>query len=65
MRSQNKKILKYLKSNNSIDAIQALNMFECFRLAARIGDLKNAGHKIISKSRKKNGKRYSEYRLAD
>lgn len=38
--SQNKKIAEWLKAGNSITAIEALNMFGCFRLASRITDLR-------------------------
>jgi len=43
MESQNKQIKAYLKEGNSITAIQALEKFGCFRLAARIKDLKETG----------------------
>jgi len=38
--SQNKRIAEWLQAGNSITAIEALNMFGCFRLASRITDLK-------------------------
>lgn len=65
MKSQNEEILKHLKKNKTINPIQALNEFSCFRLAARIGDLRQAGHQIISSIKKRNGKRYAEYQLTD
>ena len=43
MESQNKQIKAYLEEGNSITAIQALEKFGCFRLAARIKDLKETG----------------------
>ena len=43
MESQNKQIKAYLEEGNSITAIQALEKFGCFRLAARIKDLKDSG----------------------
>lgn len=63
MKSQNALIIDYLKRNDSIDPIQALALFSCFRLAARIGDLKDAGYEIVSEIKNKNGKKYAEYRL--
>lgn len=37
--SQTKQILAYMKSGNSINPLQALSMFGCFRLGARIADI--------------------------
>ena len=48
--SQNEQILKHLKKHRSITAIQALNLFNCFRLAARIYDLRCKGYDIISQN---------------
>lgn len=62
--SQNKEILSYLESGKKITPIDALNVFGCFRLGARIFDLKKAGHNIISKMIElPNGKRIAEYSL--
>lgn len=44
--SQNNMILKHLKSGNSISGIDALNNFGCFRLPARIHDLRRQGYNI-------------------
>ena len=46
--TQTQKILKHLQHGNSITAIDALNNFGCFRLAARINDLKKDGWDIKS-----------------
>jgi len=46
--TQNEQILDYLKQGKPITALEALSMFQCFRLAARIRDLKDAGHDIKS-----------------
>ena len=46
MESQNKRILKHLKSGKSLTAIQALNLFGCWRCAARISDLRYEGNNI-------------------
>ena len=48
--SQNEQILSYLKKHKSITAMQALQMFGCFRLAARIYDLRQKGYEIISQN---------------
>tara|TARA_R100000742_G_C4278788_1_gene102071 strand:+ start:3428 stop:3628 length:201 start_codon:yes stop_codon:yes gene_type:complete len=62
MESQNKQIKAYLKKGKSINAIQALEMFGCFRLAARIKDLKESGM-VIDKAMIANeeGKHYALY----
>ena len=45
--SQNQKILKYLRTHKSgITPMDALHLCGCFRLSARIFDLKEAGHDI-------------------
>lgn len=44
--SQDKEILKYLKSGNRITALEALRLFGCFRLASRIHTLKASGEPI-------------------
>lgn len=46
--SQCDQILSYLKDGHSITPIDALNLFGCFRLAARISDLKKRGNEIIT-----------------
>ena len=44
--SQSVAILNYLQSGGSLSPIEALNKFNCFRLAARIGALRKEGHDI-------------------
>jgi hypothetical protein len=44
--SQCKRIRKYLESGKSLTALDALYQFGCFRLSARIYDLKDAGMNI-------------------
>ena len=41
-------ILDHLNTHGHITALEALNLYGCFRLAARINDLKNQGHSISS-----------------
>lgn len=64
MSSQNFQILQYLKSGKSLTPVDALRLFGCFRLSARIYDLKKDGHNI--RSRRKGtltGKHIAEYSL--
>lgn len=62
--SQTEQILKHLKSGNPITPLDALREYGCFRLGARIWDLKKDGHNIISKMIEVgNGKHVKQYRL--
>ena len=59
--TQQKAILAYLKRGEKLTGIKALQLFGCFRLAARIYDLKCAGHTIESRMITERGKKCSEY----
>ena len=48
MENQEQMILAHLKRGRSITAMDALQQYQCFRLAARIKDLRDAGHNIIT-----------------
>lgn len=63
-KSQNEQILTYLSKGKGITPIQALNKFGCFRLAARISDLREQGHKIKTETMTQNGKSFASYRLS-
>ena len=43
--------------------MQALNLYGCFRLGARIHDLKKDGNFIDTKMIYKNGSKYAEYSM--
>ena len=47
--NQTKEILSWLEQGNSITPILALERFGCFRLGARIWDLRKMGYNIESK----------------
>lgn len=47
MESQNQQILDYLKTGKVLTPIAALDMFGCFRLSARIYELKDSGWPIM------------------
>lgn len=55
---------RWLISGKSITPIQALNKFGIFRLGARILELRQAGHDIVTIMQNKNGKRFAKYELA-
>ena len=60
--SQSIQILNHL-SKKPITALEALNEYGCFRLAARINDLRMQGHQIHTEVTMSNGKRYATYHL--
>jgi len=63
--SQTTQILTYLRSGKTLTAIEALQRFGCFRLAARIRNLKDDGYDVRStRVELPNGKRVAKYRLA-
>jgi len=60
--SQNKQIADYLNKGKKLTPIDALNKFGCFRLAARIADLRNEGMNIVTNTIKlKNKKQIAQY----
>jgi hypothetical protein len=64
MKSQNKEIKNWLETGNSITPIEALNLFGCFRLGARIHDLKNKfGLNIKTEIVEQDKKRFAKYSL--
>ncbi len=60
--SQQQAILKHLQ-NNTITPLDALNLYGCFRLAAVIHVLRDAGHNIETEAMTMNGKTFANYRL--
>lgn len=46
MKSQSQSILEHLQKYKEITPLEALNKYGCFRLGARIFDLRDKGHKI-------------------
>lgn len=63
--SQCKRILAYMQEGNAITPIEALNLFGCFRLGARISDIKKLGYQIVTEMVSVgDGKRVARYHLA-
>lgn len=60
--SQNAAILKHLESGKTLTPLEALRLFSCLRLAARIEQLR-MNHTIECRMVKRNGKRFGEYRM--
>ena len=64
--TQQEKILGHMQTQGPINPIEALNEYGCFRLAARISDLKKLGHTIDTTMHgSRFGKRYAVYSLSD
>lgn len=60
--SQNQSILNHLQKK-SITPLDALTQYKCLRLAARINDLKEAGHQINRQMIYQGGKKFARYTL--
>jgi hypothetical protein len=63
--SQNREILEYLESGKTLTPAEALEMFGCFRLAARINDLRTVGYRIKTRVIRYRRAKFAEYRLVD
>jgi len=62
--SHNAAILSHLKSGRTITPLDALRLYGCMRLAARVHDLKARGNDIVTRQKHlKNGKQVAEYIL--
>ena len=63
--TQQQQILQHLQRIGPITPIEALTEYGCFRLAARVGELKRAGHDIrmILVSNGRDRKRFARYEL--
>ena len=64
-KSQTHDILVHLFSQGPLTPMDALVRYGCFRLGARIHELRMLGVPIVTKIIKQGGKRYAEYRLED
>ena len=63
-------ILEYLQKNGSITQAEAISRFGCYRLGARIYELKQRGHKVIKTIEKGQNRfglptRYARYALME
>lgn len=64
--SQEEQVLSYLKAGNMISPIEALNLFGCFRLSARIYNLRHGKHDGVHYEIEEvahDGKQYAIYKL--
>jgi hypothetical protein len=61
MKTQNEQIKAYLNKGKSITPMDALNKFGCFRLSARIKNLRDEGLKIATNYVTKGNKTFASY----
>ena len=59
--TQTDQILAHLKSGKSITPLEALDLYGCFRLGARVFGLKKLGYDIRTETVESNGKRFARY----
>lgn len=63
--SQTADILAALRAGHALTPMDALDQFGCFRLAARVRQLREAGHRIITEEVRvgRRKKRVASYRM--
>ena len=61
--SQNSVVLRHLKRNRPITSLQALNLYGIFRLAARVQNLRDKGHQLITTPIHRGSKVFASYSL--
>lgn len=66
-KSHKQMILEHLKAHGCITAAEAVSRFKCYRLTARISDLKADGYNIITENEDAEGNKvnYAIYRLKE
>ena len=65
LKKQTEQIKTHLNQGHTLTAIEALEKFQCFRLASRIYDLKQEGYQINKiMITAENKKRYAQYSKA-
>ena len=61
MKTQTDQIIDLMKSGHKLTALDALKQVGCFRLAARIAEVKAMGYPVSSDWVETDGKRYKRY----
>lgn len=61
--TQAEAILRDLRAGARITQLEAYQRYRCTRLAARVDDLKRAGHPVHSELVERNGKHVAEYSM--
>jgi hypothetical protein len=62
-KSQSFRIHKFMLNGNVLTPLQALKRFGCFRLAARIHELRSMGINITKKNVVRNNKQVAQYSI--
>ena len=63
MKASHKELIEeYLNSGRTLTAVEALDKFGCFRLAARISDLRRDGINIATDTVTQKGKTFARYK---
>jgi len=58
-------ILAALREGQALSPMDALHRFDCFRLGARIWDLRRQGHRISSTIERRGRKHVAVYRMGE
>ena len=61
--TQKESILRHLQSGKIITPLEALNLYGCYRLSARIRELRDEGYEIKSENVKQGKKTFASYEL--
>ena len=61
--TQKEAILRHLQSGRTITPLEALDLYRCYRLSARIRELRDEGYVIRSENVKQGKKTFSSYKL--
>lgn len=59
--TQAEAIKQHILKHNSITPLEALDLYGCFRLAARIRDLRKEGFSVQTVKVEQNGKHFARY----
>ena len=59
--NQTEMVLDYIQKNGSITPLEALQFLGCFRLGARVWEIRSSGIPVEKEMVEENGKRYAKY----
>ena len=62
--TQTDTVLRHLQHVGPLTPLEALQLYGCFRLAARVKELRERGYNVVTDTGHANGKHYAIYRLA-
>lgn len=64
-KTQTQQVLAHLETGASITPLEALKLFDCLRLGARIYDLRRRGFPIKTRTIHENGKHFASYYMLE